>query len=69
MYSYNGVRYSNEVDVTVATTKTTKHHRGNPQNRMCGLVDLLILHWWGGERYKLKLMGQASIDIENKNGC
>jgi len=32
---------------------------------MCGLVDLLIFRWWGGERYKLKLMGQASIDIEN----
>ena len=36
---------------------------------MCGLVDLLIFHWWGGERYKPKLMGQASVDIENKNGC
>lgn len=53
----------------VIATETTKHHRRNTQDRMCRLVDLLIFHWWGSERYKLKLMGQASIDIENKNGC
>lgn len=56
------------VDLPVAT-KTDKHYRRNPQN-IVECVGLLVsfLPLWDGERFRLNLMGQASVDTKNKNG-